>query len=111
MSNYNAKDMFQLQSELIEVKVDMAVSKAIDRVLERIDVVRGDIHHLDKRLAATEAHMDKRLAATEKSLNDIEKITDQVRTRLFDYGMKAIWIMIGGGCVYAASFLFHYFIK
>ena len=98
MSNYNAKDMFQLQSELIEVKVDMAVSKAIDRVIERIDVVRSDIHH-----------MEKRLATTETSLNDIKKITDQVRTRLLDYGMRAVWIMIGGAGLYAASLVLRYF--
>lgn len=100
MSKYTAKDMFQLQSELIEVKVDMAVSKAIDRVIERIDGVRSDIHDIDKRLAAAET-----------SLNDIKKITNQIGARLLDYAMRAVWIMIGGACLYAGSFLLHYFIS
>jgi hypothetical protein len=64
------------------------------------------IHHLEKRIAATE----NRLAKAEDSLNDIIKIIDQVRTRLIDYGMKALWIMIGGACLYG-SFAVHYFIK
>ena len=111
MSNYNAKDMFQLQSELIEVKVDMAVSKAIDRVVDQITELRGDIHHLDKRLAATEAHMDKRFAATEASLNNLQKITAQVGTRLLDYGMKAMWTIVASSCVYAATLIINHFIK
>jgi hypothetical protein len=35
MNNSQAKDLFQLQTELIDMKVDMAVSKALDRVLSR----------------------------------------------------------------------------
>jgi len=114
MNTYNAKDLFQLQSELIEVKIDMAASKAIERVIERIDAVRddvrsvrSDIHHLDKRLIATEAHLDTRLVVTEKSLNNIQKISDQVRTGMIGGALA----MIGGGLVYSGSLMLHYFIK
>jgi hypothetical protein len=57
MSSYDAKDMFQLQSELVEVKVNMAVNNAIDRVIQRIDELRDDIHHIEKRLAAAETSL------------------------------------------------------
>jgi chromosome condensin MukBEF ATPase and DNA-binding subunit MukB len=111
MSNYDAKDMFQLQSELIEVKVDMAVSKAIDRVIDRIDSVRDELRDSVHKMRSDIHNIDKRLAAAETSLNNLQKITDQVRTRLMDYGMKAVWVIIGSGCLYAASLVINHFPK
>jgi hypothetical protein len=34
MINNQTKDLFQLQTELVDMKVDMAVSRTIDRVVE-----------------------------------------------------------------------------
>jgi hypothetical protein len=44
MDKYHAKDLFQLQSELVQMKVDMAVNKSIDRVVEQITNLRYEMH-------------------------------------------------------------------
>ena len=46
MNTNNARDLFQLQSELVEMKVDMAVTKVIDRVVEQISGLNNEIHAL-----------------------------------------------------------------
>lgn len=37
------RDLFHLQTELIEMKVDMAVSRTIDRIVDQISALRGDM--------------------------------------------------------------------
>lgn len=41
----NARDLFQLHSELIDRKVDIAVNTTIDRVVQKIDDLRSEMHN------------------------------------------------------------------
>lgn len=82
-TNY-ARDMFQLQSELIDTKVDMAVSKANDRVIEKINDLRHEIHDRFNSL-------DKRVVAIETKLGMVTEAKKGVSSRILDYAFKAGW--------------------
>ena len=44
IQNSQAIDVFKLQSELLDAKVDMAADRAIDRVIDQINALRNDMH-------------------------------------------------------------------
>ena len=120
MSNYNAKDMFQLQSELIEVKVDMAVSKAIDRAITQlgdlITGVRDEVHGLRGEMNSRFSSLDTRISSVEHRLIAVETklgiksiFHTEIRSRALDYSFKAGWLAAGGiimyGMIIAYAFL------
>lgn len=44
MKDSQAKDLFQLQTELIDMRVDMAVSKTIDRAIAQLsDLIHNEV--------------------------------------------------------------------
>jgi uncharacterized coiled-coil DUF342 family protein len=126
-SNY-AKDLFQLQSELVDKKVDMAVSSAIDRVIEQISGLRTEMHSLNsgvhKEIHAltnnmhglrNEMHqgfssLDKRVVAIETKLGMVNETQKEIRTKFIDYSFKAGWLVLGVAISYALM-QFHILMK
>jgi hypothetical protein len=92
MSKYQAKDLFQLQTELVQMKVDMAVNNAIERVLSGIADLKGDIHHLEERFTLVEHQV--------QSTNSVFK---EIRTKFIEYSFKAGWVALA----VIASFLLY----
>ncbi len=114
MDNSQAKDLFHLQTDLIDAKVDMAVSKAIDRVLDRIDHldkgINQKIDHLEKDMNKRFTHLDERFTileyrvrGTEDSLRSLKDILDPIRNKFIDYCFKGAWIVGSTVVVYTLS--------
>jgi len=101
-----AKDLFQLQSELIDMKVDMAVNKAIDRVMDGIADLKGDIHQLEKRFIT----LDHRIKSTKATVSALTSVLRQIRTKSIEYFFRAVWFMGGAVLLYVLSLL-RYLIK
>ena len=104
---YQAKDLFQLQTELVEAKVDMAVSKAIDRVLDRIDRLQRDMNArftaIDARFAAIHAEfaeLEKDMVAVKTKLGMLNETKSMIRTKLIEYALQAIWLTVGSVFTY-----------
>src|SRR5262245_41841394 len=94
------------------MKVDMAVSRTIDRVVEQISGLKHEMHNmrneinsqihdlrtdmnnqfssLDKRVFEVE----HRLKGVEKRLGVIEETKQQIKSRFIDYSFKAIWAVL-----------------
>jgi chromosome segregation ATPase len=114
----NAKDLFQLQTELIDTKVTMAVNQVIDKVVnqiialkgemhEEIRGVKGEIHTLNDRFAS----VDNRLIAVETKLgmvNDAQRelrsndahMQREISNRIIDYAFKIGWFFLGLAAMY-----------
>lgn len=139
MSNNQAKDLFQLQAELIDMKVDMVVGKAIDRVIEQLNGLKNEMHDLRNDMhnqisglrqemhtqisgLRQEMHngflsLDKRVVAIEVRVVAIETRLGMVGEkrkgiydRVMDYLFKATW---GASTLIFAYLIvqFHIFIK
>jgi len=95
---YQANDLFQLQTELVEAKVDIAVGKAsdriIDRISDRIENLTIEVHKLNNRLAAVETKLGNRLAAVEVKLGMRNETRDELRNRFIEYTFKAGWLIL-----------------
>lgn len=85
--HYQTKDLFQLQTELVETKVNMAASTAIERVLERIDILQKD---MDARFSALERDM----VAVKTRLGMIDDTRGLIRAKLIDYAFRAGWLIL-----------------
>jgi hypothetical protein len=99
MNNYPVSDLFQLQTELIDIKVDMATGKAIDRVVEQITALRHEMHTEMHKLR-NEMHngfssLDKRVVAIETKLGMVNETQKEIRTKFIDYSFKAGWLILG----------------
>jgi hypothetical protein len=85
------------------MKVDMAVSKAIDRVLDRIDNLDNGMNqrfvHLENRFTTFE----HRVTSTKNSLRTMNRVLDQIRTKFIEYGFRAIAFTSGAVVLYALS--------
>ncbi len=122
MTNSQAKDLFQLQTELIEMKVDMAVSKTIDRAITQlgdlITGVRDEVHGLRGEMNARFSSLDTRISSVEHRLIAVETklgiksfFHTEVRSRALDYSFKAGWLAAGGLAMYVMIFAHAYLVK
>ena len=124
MNKNYAKDLFQLQSELIDTKVDMAVSKAIDRVVEQIIDLKGQMNtqfsevnkqfsevnkqfsevnkqflEVNKQFSHLETSFSKlehRVDANDKTLNSITNLLTEVRSKVIAYSFRGGWVILAG---------------
>ena len=109
MEKYQAKDLFQLQTELINMKVDMAVTNTVDRVIEQISNLKHEIHteirDLKNEMSSRFSSLDNRVIAVETKLgmvNETEKeirakfddTTRHVRNNFIDYAFRAGWLLL-----------------
>lgn len=97
--HYQVKDLFQLQSELIEAKVNIAVNDKIDRVVDQIhllkDEMRNDMQELRSEVHDFRVEINSRLIAVETKLGMTNEFRRDIRTRLLDYLFKAGWVVLG----------------
>ena len=110
MNINRVQDLFQLQTELVDMKVDMAVNKAIDRVL-------AGFAHLEKRFTSVE----HRLIAVETKLGMVNETEKEIRAKVYDtekqfrnniidYTFRAGWLLLGIVLTYVL-YQFHALIK
>ena len=116
------KELFQLQTELVDMKVDMAVGKAIDRVIDQITDLRKDMHsqiyelrnemHTEIRELKNEMHafrndvndrfftLGQRVTAIETKLGMTHETKAQIKSKIIEYVFKAISAISAVGFAY-----------
>jgi len=97
------KTLFQLQAELIDTKVELAVNKAINQVVEQIMNLRHEVHKemsglrhemhemkqdMLERLSTLEKKVENRLSPVETALGMRNEVRGEIRTRFFDLTYK-----------------------
>ena len=96
----HAKDLFQLQTELVEAKVDMAVNQKIDRVIEQITDLKNEMHEemrdLRYCIIDVDTNIGSRMIAVETKLGIVNETKGELRNRFFDYAFKTGWLILGG---------------
>jgi hypothetical protein len=115
MDNSQAKDLFQLQTDLIDMKVEMAVSKTIDHAIEKLsglitgvrDELRAEIRSVDKRISSVE----HRLVAVETKLGVKHGARTEIRSQFIAYSFKTGSAIIGGAVMYGIMILHAWLIK
>lgn len=93
-----SKTIFQLQTELIDTKVDNSMNKAIAQVITQIASIRQDIvdlrHEMHQEMSELRHEMGSRLAVVEHALGvRLEKRTE-IRNRFIDYSFKASGLLL-----------------
>lgn len=116
MKNSQTKDLFQLQTELIDMKVDMVVSRAIDRAITQLsDLLHNEIQGMRNEMHVRFSSIDDRLSSIDTRLSFIEHrliavdtrlaitnvIHAGIRTRFLDYACNVTLAIIGGAVMYA----------
>ncbi len=93
------KSLFQLQSTLVDTKVEIAVKNAISQVVDQIMALRHEIsglrHELHSEINALRHEMidrfskvESRLSAVETTLGKRDQVRGEIRSRFFDYAFK-----------------------
>jgi hypothetical protein len=106
-----ARTLFQAQLELVDLKVDKAVSQSINRVVDQIVNLRSEMHKeisgLRNEIHAVRNEMHKefsdvkgRVSAVEARLGVRNEWQSGLRARALDYGFKAAWLLMGLGIWY-----------
>jgi len=104
-----AGNLFQLQTELIDMKVDMAANKAIEKVIDGISGLKDQMMLMDNRL-------ETRLVAVETKLGIVNETEKEIKARVFasqthvksnviDYTFRAGWLLLASITTY---FLVHF---
>jgi hypothetical protein len=107
-----SKDVFYLQTDLIDMKVNMAASQAIDRVIEQIQTLKTDMHAFrdEVNLRFTEvgnriASLSERVVAIETRLGMVTQTRNEIRSRVIDYCFKAGWLLLASVVSYFSLIL------
>jgi hypothetical protein len=117
-----SQTLFQVQLELINTKVDKAVSEAISQVVEQIVSLRQEVgglrnemhrgmgglrNEMRKEMGGFRNEMHKefsdlkgRMAALETRLGMKNEWQSGVRIRVLDYSFRAAWLLMGLGIWY-----------
>ena len=102
MDKSQAKDLFQLQTELVQMKVDMAVNRTIDRVIDQITSLRHEVHveigglrnemhGLKNEMNNRFSSLDNRVIAIETKLGMVSAKRKGWYDRFMDHFFKAGW--------------------
>ena len=94
-----AKDLFQLQSELVDGKVDMAVSKTIERVVDQISDLRDEMNSRFSGIENRMGAIENRLVAVETKLGIVNEREKEIRNKIVEYAFRAGYAL--GGVVIA----------
>ena len=101
---------FQLQSELIDTKVDMAVSKSIDRVIEQLHDLRSemhrDIHALRNDMDRQFASLGHRVTTVESTLTFIKDTQREISNKFVEYVFRAGWLLLATAALFVVSHFF-----
>ena len=118
MSKNEAKDLFQLQTELVDMKVDMAVSNAIDRVVAQLTDLKNEmqglrgemhaeIHGLRAEMNKRFSSLENRMIAVETKLGIVNETQKEVHSRFIEYSFRALWTGLSFLGLYALTQLHH----
>src|SRR3990167_6246997 len=111
MSKNEAKDLFQLQTELVDMKVNMAVSSAIDRVVAQItglkNEMHAEIHGLRAEMNKRFSSLENRMIAVETKLGIVNETQKEVHSRFIEYSFRALWTGLSFLGLYALTQLHH----
>lgn len=125
MNVTQTKDLFQLQTELVEMKVDTAVNKSIAQVIDQINQLRSefkselhdfkheireDLHELRHEMRDRFSSLENRVTAVETRLGIVHEGRKEIRNRFIDYCFKAGWLVLAATVSYFAL-QFHLLIK
>ena len=72
LDQFETKNLFQLQAELIDRKIDMAASRSIDKVIEQIHLLRAETSKEFEKVRE-----ELKLSRTETS-QEFEKVKDNL---------------------------------
>lgn len=93
-----AQTLFQLQSELVDAKVEVSVSRAIASVVSQIVNLRLEVHQemgaIKEEMHEMRHEMGSRLSAVETALGMRRQKQTEFRTRFIDYSFKAGWVVV-----------------
>lgn len=108
---YAAKDLFQLQTELVNAKVENGVNNAIDKFIQHIDALRTEIHDLRKEMNDRFNVVDNRLNVLENRMTAVEtklglrnELQSELKNRTIEYAFKTGWLILA--TVVSAVFLY-----
>ncbi len=126
MQHQEAKHLFQIQAELVDTKVELAVNKAIQQVVTQIidlkqemhkemgglrqevhqemGKLRNEVHELGNRLSSVETALGNRLSSVETALGMRNQVRSELRARLLDYVFKAGWLVLGSALMYVTIY-------
>lgn len=98
MYKNQVNDLFQLQTELVQMKVDMAVNRTIDRVIDQITNLRSEMHTeiggLKNEMNNRFSSLDNRVIAIETKLGMVSAKRKGWYDRFMDLFFKASWVWI-----------------
>lgn len=113
---HSANDLFQLQVELNDRRVNMAVNEAIERLERSMENFKNE---LKQEMQAFKAEMriefqefkaemrseyqelKTRLIIVETKLGLVNANQYEIRTRFIDYTFKSAWVLLGAVASYA----------
>ena len=115
MQHQEAKYLFQIQAELVDTKVELAVNKAIQQVVTQIIDLKQEMHkemgglrqevHQEMGKLRNEVHeLGNRLSSVETALGMRNQVRSELRARLFDYVFKAGWLVLGSALMYVTIY-------
>ena len=93
-----SKDLFQLQNELINTKINLIVNQKLDRVSEKLNDLKNqmnkDLWDLGHSINDFEKNLSNRITAVETKLDnmDFNKLNKQNQTPEDDY--KFVWVVL-----------------
>ncbi len=111
MVTSQTRDLFQLQTELVDMKVDMSVSKAIAQVVDQINQLRNDMHtqfnslkteinDLRHEMRDRFSLLENRVTAVETKLGIVGEARKEIRNRFIDYCFKVSWLVLAATVSY-----------
>ncbi len=103
MQNYDQAKNLVL--ELVDVKVDMAVEKTINRVVDQISGLKTQIHGEMSDLKSQIRSLEHEAIAVNTNLSVINKTQEQIRTKFIEYAFKTVWVALGSFAVFAIAHL------
>lgn len=103
MNKNYSKDLFQLQTELIDAKVDMAVSKSVDRVIEQIIDLKGQMNSQFSHLESHFSKLEHRVDNNDKALYSITNLLGELRSKFISYSFRGGWVVLAGMVIIIVS--------
>lgn len=94
------KMLFQLTTELTDKKVEVAVVKSIQEVVDLINELRQEMH---QEINSLRHDIESRLSAVETALGMRNQSRYEIRNRFYDFAFKACWLLLGSGLMFLAG--------
>ena len=100
MYKSQGQDLFQLQTELVQMKVNMAVNNTIDRVMNGIADLKGEMVHVEQRLIAVETKLGMDNEIKKEMRANFNDTVKHVRHNFVDLLFKGATVLVSGYLLY-----------